>query len=365
MKIVHITESFASGTYVYLMNLCNFLVKKEKNLEIAIIYSGNRENFDINRLNKDFDQSISFINVDMSNKINPFMDLVSSYKVSKILKRLNPDIVHLHSSKASVIGRFATFLALTKCIIFYTPHGYSFLRQDISSSKQLIYKNIEKITQKIFGGTTIACGETEYKIASQLGKSYLVNNGIDINYLQKHYQFVENKNLIFGTIGRISPQKNPKLLNDIALRFPDFQFIWIGDGELKNLLTAKNIQITGWITNPDDLYSFINKVDAILQTSLWEGLSLAVLEAMALKKPLISTNTPGNTDLITNNVNGYTFNNINELDLIFKKLKDPVNIKNLGNQSFLICKEKYDSSINFQRLLDYYNFFLNNKHTLD
>lgn len=364
MKIVHITESFASGTYVYLKSLCKFLVKSDKNLEITIIYSGNRENFDISSLYEDFDLSINFISVDISSNINIFKDLTSSYKISKILKKINPDIIHLHSSKASVIGRFAIFLTLTKYPTFYTPHGYSFLRQDISRNTQFFYKSIEKFTQKLFGGITIACGETEYKMASQLGKSYLINNGIDIKYLEKYYQTTENKNLVFGTIGRISPQKNPKLLNDIALKFPEFQFIWIGDGELKSLLTAKNIQVTGWITSPDELYTLINKVDVILQTSLWEGLSLAVLESMALRKPLISTNTPGNTDLISNN--GYIFNHISELDLIFERLKNSETKRELGNQSYLLCKEKYDSSLNFQKLLDYYNsFFLNNKHNLN
>ena len=48
------------------------------------------------------------------------------------------------------------------------------------------------------------------------------------------------------TLGRICYQKNPTLFNEIAEALPDVKFIWIGDGELREQLTSKNIEITGW-----------------------------------------------------------------------------------------------------------------------
>ena len=55
------------------------------------------------------------------------------------------------------------------------------------------------------------------------------------------------------TVGRIGFQKNPKLFNEIAQEFPDLQFTWIGDGELRNELTSKNINITGWLERKEVL----------------------------------------------------------------------------------------------------------------
>lgn len=185
MKIVHITESFASGTYIYLKNLCHFLIKNNYDFNITIIYSGNRDNFNTTQLLKDFDKTINFVNIDMSNTISLFKDLSSSYKISKKLRIIDPDIIHLHSSKASVIGRWASFLSFKKHKLYYTPHGYSFLREDISPKMQIALKHIEKYTQTIFGGTTIACGDTEFEIAKKLGKAKMVRNGINLSELQK------------------------------------------------------------------------------------------------------------------------------------------------------------------------------------
>jgi len=54
--------------------------------------------------------------------------------------------------------------------VFYTPQGYSFLREDVSLSTRKLYQLIEKYSQRLLGGTTIACGDTEYEIAKKNGK---------------------------------------------------------------------------------------------------------------------------------------------------------------------------------------------------
>ena len=312
IRVIHVIEALGGGVYTYFRNLSHFMGQEEisQQIETFIIYSAKRKEIIPENIIKEFSENVTLIQIDMEREFNLVKDLKATFQLRKLYAQINPDVIHLHSSKAGVIGRWANFLTLTKTNVFYTPHGYSFLRLDISKKKQLFYKLVEKYTQKIFGGTTIACGDTEYQIAKSMGKAKLVRNGIDVNFVSAKHNLCENKVLTFGTVGRITAQKNPVLFNEIALRYLHFNFIWIGDGELRHELTAPNITITGWFYNTNDVYFWINKTDVMLQTSLWEGLPIAVLEAMALKKPIIAKNVIGNKDLVKNEINGFLFDTI-------------------------------------------------------
>ncbi len=355
MKVVHIVESFGGGVYSYFKDLAAFFSLLPE-IETTIIYSNQRKEITQQQINIDFPSNIQLISVAMERELKPFTDLASTFTIRKLLKELKPSIVHLHSSKAGVIGRWATFLNGYNCKVFYTPHGYSFLREDISDVKKKLFYGIEKITQLIFGGTTIACGDTEFKIAKKIGKSLLVRNGIDLNLLEQYYEKRDNETtkLVIGTIGRISYQKNPALFNTIALQFPKHHFLWIGDGELKHLLTAPNIKITGWFTDNSSVFPYLNQLDLYIQTSLWEGLPIAVLEAMAFRKPILATNVIGNKDIVINDVNGFLFDSPNELFTIFERLEHHNFRKKLGNQAYENCTLHFDKNKNFKQLTEIY-----------
>lgn len=354
IRVIHVIEALGGGVYTYFKNLSHYMGKDEvaQQIETFIVYSAKRKEIIPENIIKEFSKNITLIQVDMEREFHLIKDLKATFRLRKLYAQIKPDIIHLHSSKAGVIGRWANFLTFKKTPVFYTPHGYSFLRLDISENKRQFYKFAEKYTQKIFGGTTIACGDTEYEIANRLGKAKLVRNGIDLPNISNKYISKKNQILTFGIVGRITAQKNPKLFNEIALRYPNFNFIWIGDGELRNEITAKNIEITGWFHNTEDVYNWINKIDVFLQTSLWEGLPLAVLEAMALQKPIVAKNVIGNKDIVKNNVNGFLFDSIDELDAIFKTVENR-HIE-LGKNSFLNCEQNFDMNKNFKVLTSIY-----------
>ena len=351
MKVIHVIEALGGGVYTYFRNLSHFMGEDDsaQEIETFIIYSGKRKEIVPENIRKEFSKNVTLIELEMEREFHPIKDLKATLQLRKLFLEIKPDVIHLHSSKAGVIGRWAQFLTFTKNSVFYTPHGYSFLRLDISNKRRNIYKLIEKYTQKIFGGITIACGDTEFEIAKTIGNSKLVRNGIDFKEISLKYYPQANKVLTFGIVGRITAQKNPKLFNKIALRYPNYNFIWIGDGELRSEITAKNISVTGWFYNTEDVYSWINKIDVFLQTSLWEGLPLAVLEAMALKKPIAATDIVGNKDIVQNGKNGFLFNSVDELDFILKELQD--NHLEMGGNSFDICAENFDCFENFKGLV--------------
>lgn len=300
-KILHVIEAFGGGIYTFLLELSNNL---NEDFEIVIAYSKRKqtpENF-----KEQFNKNIKFMEVEnFTRSINPIKDIKAYKEIKKIIKQEQPNIVHLHSSKAGIIGRLAIRNKSIK--LFYTPHGYSFLKQDDSKLKRFIYKTIEKIVATINRRCKIvACSEGEYKESLKLTKNATyINNGVNaeqIDKLVKNKHVIDFNNIKICTVGRIGFQKNPKLFNEIAKEFPDIKFTWIGDGELRDELTSSNINITGWKTR-EEVLNILNENDVFLLPSLWEGLPIALLEAMYLGKICIVSNVIGNRDVIKNEEN--------------------------------------------------------------
>lgn len=319
-KLLHIVEAMGGGVFTYIVELSNQLVEK---YDIYIAYATRPqtpENF------RDyFDDRIKLIEVEnFSRSVNILSDVKAFFEIKNIVKKINPDVVHLHSSKAGALGRWC--INGRKIPMFYTPHGFSFLMADQSKLKLKIYKFIEKFCA-IRKCTTIACSKGEYIEAKSLNKkATYVNNGINIKKLEKTIETIQKQNsdnFTVFTLGRICYQKNPELFNSIAKSMPNVKFLWIGDGELRNKLTSENIEITGWVDRETAL-KYALSADVFMLTSLWEGLPMSLLEAMYMKKLCIVSNVIGNRDVIKTLCNGFCCDTENDfIDAInFAKDKD-------------------------------------------
>ena len=309
-KVLHIVESFGSGVFSFLVDLIN---NTDEEFEVTVAYGVRSET--LNDFRDYFNDKVQFIEVkNFTRSINPIKDLKALIEIKKIIRNVKPDVIHLHSSKAGFLGRFAANGRKIKML--YNPHGFSFLMQNSSKLKRKIYYFIEKIAA-LRKCTIVGCSKGEYEEALKLTKNAInINNGIDINNLDaivknSNKRELDVNNLKICTIGRIGFQKNPELFNQIAESFPDIQFTWIGDGDLRNKLVSKNITITGWLKREEVLKEVANN-DIFILTSLWEGLPISLLEAMYLQKICIVTNFIGNSDVIENNKNGFVCNDINE-----------------------------------------------------
>lgn len=302
-KVLHIVEAFGGGIFTFLVDLVN---NTSDEFDITIAYAKREQTPE--DFKSYFNKNVKFIEVtNFGRSISLKKDIKSFFEIKKIIKEENPDVIHLHSSKAGFLGRFAANGKKIKML--YNPHGFSFLMQDCSKIKRFIYWLIEKIST-IRKCTIVGCSQGEYKEALKLSKnSICINNGINIEKLDEETKDFKEKevdldNLKICTSGRIGYQKNPELFNKIAESFPNLQFTWIGDGELRECLKSPNIKITGWKTRKEVL-ELVNANDVFILTSLWEGLPIALLEAMYLKKICIVTDCIGNRDVIKNKINGF------------------------------------------------------------
>ena len=355
-KVLHLVESFGSGVFTFLVDLVN---STDKQFDITIAYGVRDET--ISNFRDYFSDKVKFIEVkNFTRSINPKKDIKAIKEVKKIVKQVEPDIVHMHSSKAGAIGRIAISAKNRKLI--YNPHGFSFLKQDDSKLKRFIYKAIEKmLTYRKC--TIVGCSQGEYEEAKKLSKNAIcINNGINIQKLEDEIKGLKPKeidynNLKICTSGRIGYQKNPELFNKIAEKLPNIQFTWIGEGELRDKLTASNISITGWKERKEVL-QILNDNDIFILTSLWEGLPLSLLEAMYMKKICIVSDVIGNRDVIKDGVNGFI---AEDLEGYIKKIKNTENLK----IDKIIVNEYNDinDKFNLERMIiSYVNEYLRKKN---
>ncbi|ALG47874.1 TPA: glycosyltransferase [Clostridium perfringens] len=330
-KIMHIVEGFGGGVYSFLVDLCNNSTEK---YDVILVYSKRPQTPE--DFKKDFKAEVKLIQLNMNRNISLINDTKNLFEIIKIIKSNKPDIVHLHSSKAGVLGRVAgRFLGYNKENLFYNPHGYSFLQQNVSSRKKYLYFIIEKFMSKVCG-TVISVSKGEHEETLKFTKNAKrVDNAINEKAIKGHIK--ENtrlgENMVIGTIGRICFQKNPTLFNDIAAYFNDIKFIWIGDGELREEITSKNIEVTGWCKR-EEVIEKLNEIDLYIQTSLWEGLPIALLEAMYMGKVPIVTNVIGNKDVIVNGENGFLVDDIEGFkNSVNYMLKNPDKYKNMSRNA--------------------------------
>lgn len=334
-KILFVVEAMGGGVFTYIVDLANELVNAYDMYIAYAIRNQTPAGY------KDyFEKRIHLIEVkNFERSINLTKDIKAFFEIQSIAKEIHPDLIHLHSSKAGVLGRLC--FNGKRIPLFYTPHGYSFLMQNHSAVKRLVYKTLEKVCGRR-NCTTISCSEGEHLESLKLTRhAVYVNNGINIEELKGMLVSADAEEHPFTvfTLGRICYQKNPALFNQIALAMPNVKFLWIGDGELREELTAPNIEITGWVERKKALsYSLCG--DVFLLTSLWEGLPISLLEAMYMKKLCVVSNVIGNRTVIQKGVNGFVCDGVDEF----------VEAINLGNRD---CQKYIERAYN--DVLEKYN----------
>jgi glycosyltransferase involved in cell wall biosynthesis len=303
--------------YTFLMELTRYQCN---DFEVYIAY-GMRP-FTPKNFKECFDGRVHWIRVRNFQRTIGIKDIKAFFELKRIFREVRPDVVHLHSSKAGFLGRWA--FDCGKCKVFYTPHGFSFLMEKEAGLKRFLYRWLEYLSAQR-KAVTVACGKGEYEEALKLSsRCTYVNNGINVCKLAPFLERKSPKNPlpVVCTSGRISRQKNPKLFNTVARLLPQVKFIWIGEGKMREELTAPNVVVTGWLAGTEAL-NILAEADYFLLPSLWEGLPLSLLEAMYLKKLCLVSDVVGNRDLVTDGRNGFICHTVEEYALrITQMLQD-------------------------------------------
>ena len=256
---------------------------------------------------------------DVSRSIFLFKDIKSFIKLFFLLRKLQPEIVHTHLSKAGVLGRLATKIVSPRITLIHTFHGH-LLSGYFSQFKVTLIIQIEKFLSS-FTDILIAVSKDVKDKYSKLGIGNrsaweVINPGIRIPARNEPEKRIIPKaklkkvNIIW--IGRFAEIKNPKFALEVFSLLQSktdnsFNLTMVGDGKLleecKEYSNARNLGVifTGWLPNAS--IELANS-DILLFTSENEGFGMVVVEAALNGVLVISTNSGGVTDFIKHNQTG-------------------------------------------------------------
>lgn len=279
---------------------------------------------------------------ELKRELNFKEDWKALIKIIKIMREYKPDVVHTHHAKAGMLGRFAAKICGVP-VILHTFHGNVF-HGYFSPRKSQFFIIIERllalISAKIIAISKIQKDELlNFKIA-KAKKIAVIRLGFDFAKVTPENDFrtdfrerfnLAKDDLLVASIGRVVPIKNQKMLIDIAQKVlektnKNVKFLIVGDGEdrllLENYISEKKLQayfvFTGYTKNLKEIYA---EIDIVALTSLNEGTPVAIIEAMANKKIVFSTNVGGIADFIVNNESGFYFE-VNDLEGYANKLTE-------------------------------------------
>ncbi len=255
----------------------------------------------------------------LGREISLIGDLVTLYRLWRLIRHERPDIVHTHTAKAGLVGRVAAWLSGVPVIV-HTFHGHVFSGY-FGPTKTRVFIALDQLCSRISGAIiTLSTGLKRelaevYHIAPA-AKIEVIELGFDLSKLlavhksdsqfRVQHRIPENVPLV-GIVGRLVPIKNHELFLSAARHVldqrSDVYFAIIGDGERRPELEALAAQIgilehvcfTGWIT---DLLPVYVTLDVLVLCSKNEGLPVSLIEAMAAGVPVVATAVGGVTDLL-------------------------------------------------------------------
>ena len=273
-------------------------------------------------------------------------DVLGFFELIRVLRKLDPDVVHTHTSKAGVLGRIAARLGTPKAKVIHTFHGHLLYGYFAQWKLQLIIL-IEKFLARL-SEVLIAVSNPVKRdlIKAGIGKNIrweVIHPAVALNQTNIKKTSTDKKSFQLLWIGRFAEVKNPILAVEAFAALPvalreNTNFTMVGDGDLRELAMSESIRLglgitfTGWHPEPIEL---LKKCDLLVMTSKNEGLPVGMLEAASVGVPTLSTDVGGVKDFISDGETGWLVENnaknfAARLELI---LKGSESLKNVGEKA--------------------------------
>lgn len=329
-RILHVTEAMAGGIVTVLRSFSQR--QTENGADVTIYYLSRPDSPSLVDLQSRF-KGIAHLRTFTSggSKLRDYLAL--SMAVARADNSAEFDVIHLHSSKAGAVGRLVRLFTRRRTRVFYSPHGFAFLREDISRAMRKTVQLAELALAPLGHGLILTC-HSEQRIAEQAlrsKKAFRVTTGVDEKTIvPSHGECLPigleaspklTSRPKVGIVARVTYQKAPWRFRAVADALSEqADFIWVGSGTPDSeALWLGEHRITGWLS-PQELSKAIEELDVFLFPTLWEGMPLALLQAQAAGIPAVVSNVVGNRDAVVNGVTGYVCDSNEELILRTKQL---------------------------------------------
>ena len=317
MNVLIVSEPGIDGVFRYVEGLVGHLLARDVCVHFA--YSDVRAGEDLHRLAARVEREGGrTLNLRVGNR--PSLDDARALlALRSFVREVRPDLIHCHSAKAGGLTRALPLLGVFGVPVLYQPHAYIGMRPT-RGRLDGVYDAVERLLGR--WSTTLACSYDEQRYALHRlrippARARMIANGVDTarfhppspgrrDDLRAVFGLPRDA-IVLGAMCRSSAQKDPLTLYRAfalaAFRDPRLVLFHVGQGELDAELEAlvrdhgfsDRVIRRPYLATPADFYQAI---DGFALTSRYEGLSLALLEALASDLPIILSEAPGNGDLL-------------------------------------------------------------------
>lgn len=292
------------------------------------------------------DRKIVSYSVPVRQTISP-RDVIAIARTLRLVRKIKPDLIHCHSTKAGFVGRICATLGRIPSV--FTPHSFSFQMAETGSRTYRLLLAIEKAlgrkTRRI-----APVSETELALAVDNGicrkdKAVLIRNGVHMQQSDRAIAAAKTirtelripaDHVMVCFIGRFAPQKMPELVVETARALGELRhastFLFLGNGpmeeQIQDLISAYGLQARcrwlGWQPY-DKALAYLAASDTMLLPSRYEGLPYVALEAQAVGTVPVLTAVPGSSDAVIPDVTAITvpFGDVDAMASAIVKLSDP------------------------------------------
>lgn len=281
-------------------------------------------------------------------------NLKAYHQTRKLIKNNQYTLIHSHSPIGGLLSRIAARDRRNKGTkVIYTAHGFHFFK-GAPKKNWIIFYPIEKFASR-WTDVLITITHEDYRLAKEKmnAKEVVYVPGVGINganfYPDAEYEIIRNtkrkelgiedQDIMLLSVGELNKNKNHEIILRAiaALHDKRIKYVVAGRGILKEYLEQlardlgieHQLQLLGFRT---DVRKLFKAADIFAHPSFREGLSVAVMEAMASGLPVVCTEIRGNTDLIDNNKGGFLFHpaNVKSAQTALKSMLSVPNMKEFG-----------------------------------
>ena len=242
-----------------------------------------------------------------------------------ILKIIDPDIIHLHTARAGLLGVFSNTELMRPVV--YTGHSWRFEQKEDLISRQIFYWMEKLISTRSDVVTFLTRRDLDKAVCAglvEVRKSIAINTRIQDGWAEEVDKKMNSNGkhpaceIVVLNIGEVCERKNPMLFIEIAKRVisvrPDVRFEWLGEGHLRAqvLQRVREWGLSHAVSFPgardkNVVQSRIGEATVLLFTSRYEGVPLVVLEAKLGGLPIVASDYPGVEAVVRYGVDGFVF----------------------------------------------------------
>ncbi len=317
---------------------------------------------------------------EMRRSILPIKDYRTYRRLIARLKEIAPDVVHTHSSKAGILGRWAAHRAKVPAII-HTIHGLAFTASTsrmVNSMYKMLERKAAPLTTRI---VCVADAMRDQSLAACIGtpdQYVTVYSGMETApflHPPRSREAIRDElglapdDVAVGTIARLFDLKGHDDLLDLApllcQKFPNLRFLWVGDGSLRTRfeerIAAMNLTnrfiLTG-LVSPARIPELTNAMDILIHPSRREGLARALAQGALAEKPVITYDIDGNREALVDGQTGFLippFDKDRLASALVTLLQQPMLRENFGQAGREFAMKRFDTRVMVKRLDEVYS----------